>query len=62
MTLSELYQVIELPDTPEGKFGGYLVRPSYIKTNRIPRIIPLNIQLKYDNNKLLDSMPSNNGI
>jgi hypothetical protein len=57
----DLYEVTESVNE-EGQFTGYLVRPRYVKLDRIPRMLTLNVPIKYDNNKLLDHIVSNNGI
>jgi hypothetical protein len=59
----DLYDVTENPKTIEDKFGGFKVLPRYIETNTTrAKLYPIEIHLKYDNNKLLDHIVSNNGI
>lgn len=64
MITFDLYTVEEYPDTTEGKFGGYKCTPRLeeIKGRRTPSLYKLNVPLKYDANKGLDKIISNNGI
>ena len=57
-----IYDVIELPETQDHKFGGYRITPHYVKTLIPRRLHPIQIHLKYDMNKELDNVKSNNGI
>jgi len=57
------YILEELPETPEGKFGGYRVHNKFVNHGTKPfQLYKINIQPKFDNNKLLDRIVSNNGI
>jgi hypothetical protein len=58
----EIIEVVSKNEDGEPVFAGYRCLPRYVQTDKRAKLYPIEIHLKYDNNKLLDHIVSNNGI
>ena len=58
----EVIEIISKDENGEPVFAGYRCVPRYTQTNPRAKLYKINIQPKFDNNKLLDRIVSNNGI